>query len=76
MKLTEILERLRQPVPPELISYKVIKGKRIEFISWIDLVDLLDARAGSDGWSWRLVDQQQIGNRLTQVWELRVRLVA
>ena len=33
MKLREILERLRQPVPPELISYKTIKGNRIEYIS-------------------------------------------
>jgi hypothetical protein len=72
MKLNEILERLRQPVPPELISYKTIKGNRIDFISWVILADLLDNRAGIDGWSWRLVDQQQIGNRLTQVWELRI----
>ena len=72
MKLTEILERLRQPVPPELISYKVIKGKRIDFISWVILADLLDERAGIDGWSWKLVDQQQVGNRLTQVWELTI----
>ena len=72
MKLTEILERLRQPVPPELISYKTIKGNRIDYISWIDLVNLLDARAGCDGWSWKLVDQQQVGNRLTQVWELTI----
>jgi len=76
MKLNEILERLRQPVPRELISYKTIKGNRIDYISWVNLADLLDDRAGIDGWSWRMVDQQQIGNRLTQVWELRVRLVA
>ena len=72
MKLNEILERLRQPVPPELISYKTIKGNRIDYISWVNLADLLDERAGIDGWSWRLVDQQQIGNRLTQVWELTI----
>jgi hypothetical protein len=72
MKLTEILERLRQPVPKELISYKTIKGNRIDYISWVDLADLLDDRAGIDGWAWRMVDQQQIGNRLTQVWELTI----
>jgi hypothetical protein len=72
MKLTEILECLRQPVPAELISYKTIKGNRIDYISWVDLADLLDARAGIDGWAWRMVDQQQIGNRLTQVWELTI----
>ncbi len=67
MKLTEILERLRQPVPPELISYKVIKGKRIDFISWVILADLLDERAGIDGWSWKIKEVRQIGNRLTMV---------
>ena len=72
MKLREILERLRQPVPPELVSYKVIKGNRIEYISWTTLADLLDDRAGIDGWAWGMVDQQQIGNRLTQVWELTI----
>jgi hypothetical protein len=72
MKLKEILERLKQPVPLELISYKTLKGNRIDYISWYDLCDLLDDRAGLTGWSWRLVDQQQIGNRLTQVWELTI----
>lgn len=72
MKLTEILERLRQPVPQELISYKTIKGNRIDYISWVNLADLLDDRAGIDGWSWKLIDQQQIGNRLTQIWELTI----
>ncbi len=72
MKLTEILERLRQPVPPELISYKTLKGNRIDYISWTTLADLLDERTGIDGWSWKLIDQQQIGNRLTQVWELTI----
>ena len=72
MKLREILERLRQPVPKELISHKILKGNRIDYISWVTLADLLDDRAGLTGWSWRLVDQQQIGNRLTQVWELTI----
>jgi hypothetical protein len=72
MKLSEILERLQQPIPPELISHKTIKGNRIDYISWVDLADLLDSRCGIDGWSWKLIDQQQIGNRLTQVWELTI----
>ena len=72
MKLIEILERLRQPVPPELISHKTIKGNRISYVAWYDLCDLLDERTGIDGWTWKLIDQQQIGNRLTQVWELTI----
>ncbi len=67
MKLTEILERLRQPVPPELISYKTIKGKRIDFISWVDICRLLDERAGLARWSWKIKEVRQIGNRLTLI---------
>ena len=61
MELSEILERLRQPVPHELISYKVIKGKRIDFISWVDICRLLDERAGLAGWSWQINDVRQVG---------------
>ncbi len=67
MKLSEILERLRQPVPLELISYKTIKGNRIDYISWTTLADLLDERAGLGGWEWRINDIQQVGNRLTMI---------
>ena len=67
MKLTEILERLRQPVPSELISYKTIKGKRIDFISWVDICRLLDERAGLAGWSWQINDVRQVGTRLTMI---------
>ena len=67
MKLTEILERLRQPVPCELISYKTIKGNRIDYISWVDICRLLDDRAGLARWSWKIKEVRQIGNRLTMV---------
>ena len=67
MKLTEILERLRQPVPCELISYKTIKGNRIDYISWVNICRLLDDRAGLAGWSWQINDVRQVGNRLTMV---------
>jgi hypothetical protein len=72
MKLSEILERLRQPIPQRLISSKTLKGHRIDYISWVDLADLLDERCGLDGWSWKLIDSSQVGNRLTQVWELTI----
>ena len=65
MKLSEILERLQQPVPSELISYKTIKGNRIDYISWVDICGLLDQRAGLAGWSWQIKDVRQVGNRLT-----------
>ena len=67
MQLSEILESLRQPVPSELISYKTIKGNRIDYISWTTLTDLLDQRAGLGGWSWKIKEIQQVGNRLTMI---------
>ncbi len=67
MQLSEILESLRQPVPSELISYKTIKGNRIDYISWTTLTDLLDERAGLGGWSWKIKEIQQVGNRLTMI---------
>ena len=36
------------------------------------MADLLDQRCGLGGWEWKLIDQQQVGNRLTQVWELTI----
>lgn len=72
MKILNILERLKGPVPDVLISSKDIKGNRIEYISWVNLIDLLNERAGLTGWSWRLIDQTQAGTRLVQVWELEI----
>ena len=67
MKLAEIISNLHQPVPSNLISHKTIKGNRLEYISWFDLGDLLDARCGLASWSWEVRDIQQVGNRLTLV---------
>lgn len=72
MQLTEILERLHQPIPAHLLSTKRLSGTDINYISWYDLCDLLDERCGIDGWEWKQVNCQQIGSKLTQTWELTV----
>ncbi len=72
MKLAEILERLRQPVPPHLFSQKRLRGETIDYIAWYDICDLLDERCGLDGWTWKQIECQQFGNRLTQTWELTI----
>ena len=68
MKIAEILERLRQPVPSNLISRKTVKGRKnsytADYLAWYDLCDLLDERCGGLGnWSWEVRDVQQVGNR-------------
>ena len=65
MKLSEILEKLHQPIPIDFISHKSLKGNRIDYVAWFDLCDILDERVGIANWSWQIKDIQQIGNRLT-----------
>ncbi|MDJ0583281.1 Rad52/Rad22 family DNA repair protein [Crocosphaera sp.] len=65
MKLIDILRSLAQPVPKKLISYKTLKGNKIDYIAWYDLCDLLDDNCGIDGWEWSVKDVNQISNRLT-----------
>jgi len=67
MKLLEMLEALRKPVERSRISFKTLKGNRIEYIAWYDLCDILDERLGLESWSWEVGDVQQVGNYLTLV---------
>ncbi|MGF1479634.1 MAG: Rad52/Rad22 family DNA repair protein [Cyanophyceae cyanobacterium] len=72
MQLAEILERLHHPIPNRSLSTKRLSGTDISYVSWYVLCDLLDERCGIDGWEWKQIDCQQIGNKLTQTWELTV----
>lgn len=71
MKLSEILDNLQQPIPPNFISQKPAKNKKtgeissIPYVAWFDLCALLDCRCGLDGWSWQIKGVQQVGKRLT-----------
>lgn len=73
MKLREILEAFKQPLPPSAISTKSIKGQKIPFVSWYDLADLLDARAGLGCWEWHVVEMTQVGNNLHCIGSLTIR---
>ncbi len=76
MKIAEILEQLRQPVPSNLISPKTVKGKKsnytADYIAWFDICDLLDQKCGISNWSWEVKDIQQIGARLTLIGVLTI----
>jgi hypothetical protein len=70
MKLAEILESLKAPIPQRLISKKEIfkqkvKVGEVDYVSWINLSDILDDLCGLDGWEWQVKDVQQIGENLT-----------
>lgn len=72
MTLTEILELLKQPIPNELISQKVIKGNAIDYVAWYDLTEILDNRCGLGNWEWVVKDVNQVGNNLTLIGVLTI----
>ncbi|WP_299403050.1 hypothetical protein [Acaryochloris sp. IP29b_bin.148] len=43
--LAEILEDLRRPIPERFIKTKSKKGVALKFVSWYDIVRILEARA-------------------------------
>jgi hypothetical protein len=66
MKLQQILERLKEPIPASKMSSKVLKGNRIDFVSWVDLIDLLNERAGIADWDWEIKTIFEAGNLKTK----------
>lgn len=65
MNYADIKEKLKEPVPKELISTRPAggnSGAQIEYINITDYKDLLDARAGI--WESRVNDFKQIGESL------------
>jgi hypothetical protein len=51
MKISEMLENLKKPIPTAYISTKTIKGKAIRYVSVWDYYELLDQRCGAGNWS-------------------------
>lgn len=75
MKLAEILENLKAPIPKRLMSKKAtfknkVKTGEIEYVAWTDLCDLLDDLC--DLWEWEIKDVQQIGENLSLVGVLTI----
>lgn len=59
MQIHEIIERLKKPIPNELLRNKdtFIKGKKgkpLTYVSWFDTCELLDQRCGIGAWSWHI----------------------
>lgn len=69
MLIAEILMRLQQPIPRELLRQKDSwqkgkKSKPITYISWFDTCNLLDERCGLGNWSWAIDNVITTENRL------------
>lgn len=63
MKLAEILNNLKAPIPPRLIRSKKTweKGKSsssVDYVAWFDLCDLLDDLC--DYWEWEIKEVKQV----------------
>jgi hypothetical protein len=72
MKISEILENLKKPVPKQYLSAKTIKGNKITYIAWYDLAEILDNTAGIGQWDWEIKDISQIGDNLTLIGSLTI----
>lgn len=72
IKLTDILSKLKDTIPPEYLKFKTKGGTRITFISWYGYCDLLDERCGLGNWSWEIKEASQVGNRTLVVGRLTI----
>jgi hypothetical protein len=70
MNLTEILENLRQPIPPKYLKTKRKGGNELTFVSWYNYADLLDTRCGLGNWEWQIIEATNAGNRAVVVGRL------
>jgi hypothetical protein len=73
MKLAEILENLKAPIPSRLIRSKKTweEGKAsssVNYIAWFDLCDLLDDLC--DFWEWEVKEVKQITGQPPEDWEI------
>lgn len=50
--ILEILEDLQKPVPERFIKFKTLKGNKISFVPWYNLVKLVDFYA--PGFDWQV----------------------
>jgi hypothetical protein len=56
MDIKEIMGKLSAPIPAELMKQKRLGRETIDFISWYDTCNLLDARVGLGNWSWEITE--------------------
>lgn len=55
MKIQEMIEALKQPIEPQWINSKKLKGNRIDYVAWFNICELLDTRIGCGSWAWQIV---------------------
>ena len=72
MKLEQILNQLAAPIPPEKLKIKELKGNKIPFVPWYNLVDLLNERCGVAGWEWTIKTLYQSGEVIVVVGSLTI----
>ena len=60
MKLEQIMENLAKPISQDKLKIKELKGNKIPFVPWYNLVDLLNERCGVAGWEWSIKTLYQI----------------
>lgn len=68
--IVEILTDFQKPIPQRLIKTKTLKGNKIAYVPWWNLIKLLDFYA--QGFDWH-VTPSQIGNRTIVVGVLVVK---
>jgi hypothetical protein len=73
MKLAEILDNLKAPIPKRLIRSKKTweEGKAsssVDYVAWFDLCDLLDDLC--DYWEWEIKEIKQITGQPPEEWEI------
>jgi hypothetical protein len=78
MKLEAIMQNLAVPVPANKVGSKTVKNNKtgetsqIKYISWYNLVDLLNERCGFSGWEWTIKNIMQSGDVLVMVGSLTI----
>ena len=73
MKLSEVLENLKQPIPERLIKSKKTwedgkSSSSVDYVAWFDLCDLLDDLC--DYWEWEVKEIKQITGLRPEEWEI------
>lgn len=72
MKISEMMEKLAEPLSAAVIDLRQKGGRSFPFISWYHLANELDERIGKGCWQWQVLSVSQIGNNLVLVGRLTI----
>lgn len=72
MTIKELLQRLRQPLPANVISHKDTGKYTADFVNITDLKDLLDERLGCENWETSLRELYQFNESLVMILQLTI----